>query len=76
MSYVHDHFGKKAVFDDSQAEVVQALVKDYVDLFSKNVHLEIDNEELEERLKTQEIQLKELQFLVDTSISNLDPGRQ
>ena len=76
MSYVHDHFGKKAVFDDTQAEVVKAIVRDYVELFSKNVRLEIEIEQLEERLKRQEIELKELQTVVDASISNLDPRRR
>lgn len=68
MPFTYDHFGKRACFDNAQAPVVKALVEDYLRLFSENVRLEIEKEELEGRLR-------ELQAIVDASISNLDPDR-
>ena len=73
MPYSYDHFGKKASFDDQQAIVVEAVVNDFISQFRKNVHLEIEKEELEEKLKAKESELQELQKIIDASISNLDP---
>ena len=75
-SLAYNHFGKTATFDKQQAEVVAAIVNDWLDLFSKNVRLEIDKEELEKKLKAKKCELEELQKLVDASISNLDPDRE
>jgi hypothetical protein len=72
-TYTYDHFGKIATFYGDQIPVVQMLVKDYVKLFGAHVMLDIRVEELEERLKAKDAELKELQGLIDTSISNLDP---
>ena len=74
MAYAYNHFGKSAVFDNTQAIVVKALVNDFLELFRKNVHLEIEKDQLEETVRNQQIQLAELQAIVDASISNLDPG--
>jgi hypothetical protein len=73
MAYAYNHFGKSAVFDGTQAVVVKALVNDFLELFRKNVHLEIDKEQLEETVRNQQIQLRQLQAAVHASISNLDP---
>ena len=72
-TYTYDHFGKEATFYGDQISVVQTLAKDYVKLFGAHVMLDIRVEELEERLKAKDAELKELQGLIDTSISNLDP---
>ena len=72
-TYTYDHFGKVATFYGDQILVVQTLIKDYVNLFGAHVMLDIRVEELEERLKAKDGELKELQGLIDTSISNLDP---
>ena len=76
MPLTYDHFGKVATFDDNQAAVVNAIVNDYLTLFSENVRLDIDKEELQEKLKANENELRELQRLVDLSILHLDPDRQ
>lgn len=73
MSLVYDFFGKKATFDNAQAVVVEALSQDYVDLFSRNVKLEIEKDELAEQLKAKEVELRELQTFIDASIAELDP---
>lgn len=72
-TYTFDHFGKEATFYGDQIPVVKALVKDYLKLFGAHVMLDIRVEELEEKLKAKDAELKELQGLIDTSISNLDP---
>jgi hypothetical protein len=74
-TYGFDHFGKKAWFDEEQAVVVQALASDYLKLFSQNVRLEIEKEELEGQLREKDRQLSELQKIVDVLISPLDPDR-
>ena len=76
MSLEYDFFGKKATFDDKQAPVVEGLSEGYVDLFSRNVRLEIERDELAEKLKTKENELQQLQKFIDASISNLDPDRR
>lgn len=73
MLYSYDHFGKKASFDDQQAIVVEALVNDFVNLFRENVHVKIENEELEARLKAKDAELRDLQRVIDASIADLDP---
>ena len=72
-TYTYDHFGKVATFYGAQIPIVQTLVEDYVKLFGAHVMLDIRVEELEERLKAKDGELKELQGLIDASISNLDP---
>lgn len=76
MSYGLDHFGKKAWFDDQQAIVVKALVQDFLKFVQMWVSVDIEKEELEEKLKAKELELQELQKLIDASISNLDPDRR
>ena len=76
MPYVFDHFGKRASFDDYQAIVVQALVADYLQLFSRNVQLEIDKEQLEETLRVRSEELKELQSVVDATVLKIDPDSE
>lgn len=71
--YTYDHLGKVATFYGDQIPVVRALLNDYLDLFDAHVLLDIRVEQLEERLKAKDAELKELQGLIDTSISNLDP---
>jgi len=70
-----NHFGKEAWFDEDQAIVLKALSSDYLTLFSQNVQLEIDKEEIEEQLREANQQLSELQNIVDVFISPLDPDR-
>ncbi len=72
----YNHFGKTATFDCQQAEVVAAIVNDWLGLFSKNVRLNIDKEELQKKLEAKERELQELQKFIDASISNLDPDRE
>jgi predicted N-formylglutamate amidohydrolase len=72
--YGLDHFGNKAVFDGQQAIVVEALHSGYVELFTKNVLLEVRNDELERQLREQKEELNELQGIVDASIASLDFG--
>ena len=69
----YDHFGKKASFDDQQAIVVEALVSDFINLFRENVHVKIENEELEAKLKAKDAELRDLQRIIDASIAPLDP---
>lgn len=76
MSLTYDHFGKIATFDGDQVPVVQAMIKDYLDLVGNHVLLDIQKEEMEEKLRSKETELQELQKLIDASISNLDPDRQ
>jgi len=73
--YTFDHFGKKASFNDEQAAVVQAMSRDFCDMVSKWVFLDIEKEELEKKLEEKETELQELQAIVDASISDLDPDR-
>lgn len=76
MPATYNHFGKVATFDDIQVPVVEAMLNDYLALFRQNVHLDIAKEELEEKLRATENELRELQKLVDLSILHLDPDRQ
>jgi len=73
--YGLDHFGKKAWFVGDQAFVVRALHSDFVELFGKNILLEVRNAELESKLLERQQELNDLQTIVDASIAGLDPGR-
>jgi hypothetical protein len=70
-----DHFGVKAWFDASQFAVVEAISKDFRTLFFQNIHLGIENDQLKAQLREKDEELSELQGVVDTSISCLDPSR-
>lgn len=72
----YNHFGNIATFDEEQAVVVRAVAEDFVKTFGENVLLQVANEELEEKLKTKELELRELQEFIDLSISSLDPDRE
>ena len=76
MSLEYDFFGNSATFSGQQAVVVEAMSKSYVEIFSRNVQLEIERDDLAERLKVAESELQEVQKLIDVSISRLDPDAQ
>lgn len=75
MSVTVDHFGMTANFDDSQAVVVKAVLNDYIEAVSQNALLDIRINELEANLRSKEVVMREMQDLIDASISHLDPDK-
>ena len=76
MPFTYDYFGKVATFDDQQAIVVRALAGGFREQFREALMTGVALEEAEMKLKEQEAELRELQAVVDASISNLDLGYQ
>jgi hypothetical protein len=76
MSLEYDFFGKKATFDKRQSLVVEALSNGYVDLFSRNIELEIERGRLINELATKDSELEQLQKLIDASIAYLEPNQE
>ncbi len=69
---VTDRDGQKYVFDSSLKDFVKRLIQENIELQSRVIEFETENDLLEIKLRGKTEELSSLQKIVDASIAELD----